>query len=307
MGIKFRCPNGHKLNVKSFLAGKKGICPHCGVSVRIPEGTAASVTADDHEGETEIETGGATTAVLTKAMADTVTVASTLAVPATSVAPVATPVAQAAPSAPAVVTAAPVISAHVVAAPMASIAPVAPVMAMPDTTPMTALPTVPIASAVPVAAAAPMGTPVQSGPLAPSPYAIMPAAAIDPINEAPNAVWYVRPPSGGQFGPARGDIMRKWLGEGRVSADSLVWRDGWQDWKNAALVFPSLGGAVAPAVEAPGAAVTFATPAKASASRPGRAKKRSNGMAVAAVITLGVIAVALLVVFIYVLSTMNQA
>ena len=36
MGIKFRCPNGHKLNVKSFLAGKRGVCPDCGQTFRIP-------------------------------------------------------------------------------------------------------------------------------------------------------------------------------------------------------------------------------------------------------------------------------
>src|SRR5262245_23477021 len=41
MGIKFRCPNGHKLNVKSFLAGKRGICPHCGVGVDIPQSNGA--------------------------------------------------------------------------------------------------------------------------------------------------------------------------------------------------------------------------------------------------------------------------
>src|SRR4051794_20018198 len=36
MGIKFNCPNGHKLHVKSFLAGKKGVCPKCGVRIVIP-------------------------------------------------------------------------------------------------------------------------------------------------------------------------------------------------------------------------------------------------------------------------------
>ena len=36
MGIRFRCPNGHKLNVKSFLAGKRGVCPDCGQTFRIP-------------------------------------------------------------------------------------------------------------------------------------------------------------------------------------------------------------------------------------------------------------------------------
>ncbi|HEY1786473.1 MAG TPA: hypothetical protein VGG30_13015 [Pirellulales bacterium] len=36
MGIKFTCPNGHKLNVKPFLAGKRAVCPKCGVKMRIP-------------------------------------------------------------------------------------------------------------------------------------------------------------------------------------------------------------------------------------------------------------------------------
>src|SRR5437868_569833 len=44
MGIKFYCPNGHKVNVKSFLAGKKGLCPKCGVRVDIP---MESQIADD--------------------------------------------------------------------------------------------------------------------------------------------------------------------------------------------------------------------------------------------------------------------
>ena len=37
MGIRFLCPNGHKLNVKSFQAGKRGICPHCGARFTIPK------------------------------------------------------------------------------------------------------------------------------------------------------------------------------------------------------------------------------------------------------------------------------
>ena len=36
MGIRFYCPNGHKLNVKEKLAGKRGICPQCGVKLLIP-------------------------------------------------------------------------------------------------------------------------------------------------------------------------------------------------------------------------------------------------------------------------------
>jgi hypothetical protein len=36
MGIRFSCPNGHKLNVKAFLAGKRGVCPQCGAKFIIP-------------------------------------------------------------------------------------------------------------------------------------------------------------------------------------------------------------------------------------------------------------------------------
>ncbi len=134
------------------------------------------------------------------------------------------------------------------------------------------------------------------------------AAPPDPILEAPNAVWYVRPPSGGQFGPARGDVMRKWIGEGRVSADSLVWRDGWEDWKTAVVVFPTLAPAV-PGV-AKVAAVTRVpegSAATASVSRVMRAKKRSNGFAIGMVVTLGVLALVLLAVFIFVLSGLNAS
>ena len=36
MGIRFLCPNGHKLNVKTYLAGKRAICPDCGARVLVP-------------------------------------------------------------------------------------------------------------------------------------------------------------------------------------------------------------------------------------------------------------------------------
>lgn len=36
MGIRFYCPNGHKLNVKEHLAGKVGFCPECGARLTIP-------------------------------------------------------------------------------------------------------------------------------------------------------------------------------------------------------------------------------------------------------------------------------
>ncbi len=42
MGIRFTCPNGHKLNVKEHLAGKRGVCPSCGAKVVIPAASEAN-------------------------------------------------------------------------------------------------------------------------------------------------------------------------------------------------------------------------------------------------------------------------
>jgi len=56
----------------------------------------------------------------------------------------------------------------------------------------------------------------------------MPSLLDDPV-----ATWYVRPPSGGQYGPATGDMLRGWIDEARVTPTSLVWRDGWPQWRSA--------------------------------------------------------------------------
>jgi hypothetical protein len=34
--------------------------------------------------------------------------------------------------------------------------------------------------------------------------------------------------------------MRKWISQGRVGPDTLVWREGWRDWQEAGNVFPQL-------------------------------------------------------------------
>ena len=110
MGIRVRCPNGHELNVKSSLAGKRGVCPHCDARFEIPD--------HSHEDSQQLESGA------------------------------------------------------------------------------------------------------------------QPAAA-EPL-------WYVRPPSGEQYGPADAATIERWLAEGRVTADALVWRQGWPKWRTAASVFHQL-------------------------------------------------------------------
>jgi DNA-directed RNA polymerase subunit RPC12/RpoP len=71
-------------------------------------------------------------------------------------------------------------------------------------------------------------------PAAGTPETRRPKSAFD---EAPNASWFVRPTSGGQFGPADANAMKSWLSEGRVGRDSLVWREGWEEWESAEKIF----------------------------------------------------------------------
>jgi len=218
MGIRFYCPNGHKLNVKVFLAGRRGICPHCDARFDIP-----------HESQTSDQ-------------------------------------------------AAKVPSGQSEDHPAAS-----------------------IATAVGVAAAQPAAA---------EPSLTVRAAEIssDPIAEAPEAVWYIRPPAGGQFGPARGDVLRQWIAEGRVSADSMVWREGWPDWKTAGPIFPDLN-PVSP-INAPSDLSLNGVPDSTSVDTPppphprGRytaARSRGSRKSLALVVCLGLLIVVLLVFLVQVL------
>lgn len=256
MGIKFLCPNGHKMNVKAFLAGKRGKCPKCGASVRIPQETPASDSGEDLLGDASLPAAAVQTAV--------------------SVAPV-------------------VVSASV-----------APYVA----------PTV--RAVLPAGAPAIPSVPAMTPGYQPSGSAVMRAVqqasaplpmGVDPISQAPSSIWYVRPPSGGQYGPARGDIMRKWVSEGRVSGDSLVWREGFPEWKTASLLFPSLAGVGSPATAAgppPPPADSPDVPKVTRAVRTLNAyearKSKGTGMAIAILVVLGIICVALVIGLAVVLS-----
>ena len=120
----------------------------------------------------------------------------------------------------------------------------------------------------------------------------------DPLTELPTAVWYVRPPSGGQFGPAQADMMRGWLNEGRVSPDTLVWREGWADWKEASSVFPQLQPAATAVPEAP--PVPTADGDAITSYRPGSRRRNGPNMGLIAVLIAAVLI--LLLVLIWVLS-----
>ncbi|HIA20777.1 MAG TPA: DUF4339 domain-containing protein, partial [Planctomycetaceae bacterium] len=168
MGIKFRCPNGHKLNVKTHQAGKKGYCPKCKSQVDIP-------LKSTRKGKAEREAARQAAQAQATNPSETVSAGATTTTP-----PAAMPVAT-------------------------RIAPLAEV-------PTASLPTTPA------------------------------AVASDPLAVNPSLVWYVRSTSGNQFGPAKGELFKSWIQEGRVGPDSLVWQEGWDDWKQGAEIFPQLAG-----------------------------------------------------------------
>lgn len=140
-------------------------------------------------------------------------------------------------------------------------------------------------------------------------------ASLDAIREEPGAVWYVRPPSGGQYGPAAGKLLGQWVIESRVTRDSLVWRDGWPGWKVAADVFSDFFGSATAIDEQlaghsePETAMGLNTDRNPSPttplferSRQLKRKKRKSKYALA-IGLLAFVAIALLVTLIVVLTT----
>jgi hypothetical protein len=119
MGIRFLCPNGHKLNVKADLAGKRAICPDCGAKLVVP---AASGRASESSLENLTAAAGSATGIVVE-------------------------------------------------------------------------------------------------------------SSLSAIQQA--VVWYVRPASGGQFGPLTSDEFSTWITGGRVTPDAYLWRAGWPDWRTA--------------------------------------------------------------------------
>jgi len=296
MGIRFLCPTcGNRLNVKAFLAGKRGVCPQCGNGLDIPlESQITKGSPGGGAGGTGSPSGEDDGQELAIPMASPAAVRSLPVAPllhAPQPGPSMTPAALGPAARPPSGT------------PLASgPGPISPGTPGPRTVPMQPAPvqpTIPVPSAVPMQPSVPV-QPVAAQPMAPVVAPVTPL--LDPIDEAPQAIWYVRPPSGGQYGPARGEVMRKWIGEGRVSPDSLVWREGWGDWRTAAEAFPSLG-MVTPPMPAPVTPATYAasaTPAYSAATlRPKR--RNSTAMAITIVSVLGLMCVALFVTLILVL------
>ncbi len=309
MGIQVDCPAcGHSMKLKSFLAGKRGICPKCQKSFDIPSDGKEVSEAASATIHTESRPATANARTARAAATGGAQAGGSPAAGGTAVArPVAHPV-QAAPVQAAPVQATPVVASPAQAAPVAARAvpaatPVQPggaaVPVMPAVVPAAVVPTTVVPAAVPVARATPA-----AGVMAAPTVAVV--APVDPLVEAPQAQWYIRPPSGGQFGPAAADLMRQWMQEGRVTADSLVWRDGWADWKLASATFPQFMPQSAPVAQAVAAGepeFPIAPPAKGVGGRPIKYRRSSGTGRMIAIIILLVALAVLVPLLAYVLRT----
>ena len=200
MGIKFYCPNGHKVNVKSFLAGKKGLCPKCGVRVDIPFQSVAEKTgpstngdaADDSDELVEQVTAAAHTAgaipddgmeldplALDERPGSGFAASSGLTVRGTN---------------------------HVNADHLAT-------------------------NGNAGAGRDMFGEPVAED------FLLPPGTQAAPQRPA-GTVWHVQFSTGQQLGPLDDAVLQQWLGEGRIGPDDLLWREGWPQWQTAQAVFP---------------------------------------------------------------------
>lgn len=101
-------------------------------------------------------------------------------------------------------------------------------------------------------------SPAPAGPSSPPP---------SPLDE-PDVLWYVRPPAGGQYGPASSEVMRSWIDENRITPSTLLWRQGWSQWRSAQESLPGLLPTADPSAAQPAHAVTTAAADAAAVPEP---------------------------------------
>lgn len=118
------------------------------------------------------------------------------------------------------------------------------------------------------------------------------------LAEAVDAAWFVRPPSGGQFGPASSKLLMEWIAEKRVTQDSYVWREGMAQWQQAIGLLPELfGQPTPPAMDSVG----LAAPATVASGLVKKKREQKRRQQWTAIILLGALSLILLSILIFVL------
>ena len=59
----------------------------------------------------------------------------------------------------------------------------------------------------------------------------VPMPATDPLQVPAAGTWYVHLPTGKQLGPVGSSTVQEWLDQARIGVDTLVWREGWAEWR----------------------------------------------------------------------------
>ena len=270
MGVRFACHAcGKRLNIKTELAGRRGICPTCSVRFRIP--------AYDSESSIPLEVDDPGSSIGSQAAP--ASVAERSGGVAVRSQPTRTSVAHPQPSSPESQGSAGHQSGT-------NGQQASKVSAIESTT----------------------------KPVLPDPKAT--SASREQVLGGATATWYVRPPSGGQYGPADGPTMGQWIQEGRVADLAMVWRDGWTDWQVAKDAIPGITPNTTPAEITPvnddsARPAKLADPVEAVVSdevtpRPGlldsNKKKRSQKRIVMSIV-LATIFLGLVVAFVLVLKS----
>lgn len=337
MGIRVFCPNGHRLHLKSFLAGKRGVCPHCQAKFDIPSASDPAAeaaarhqrgqrAAGTQEAQASPEPGDVELVVVRTAAAeppplpnrgapgsgvgsaapDEPTAARTPAVHRPQEPPQARELPPPEAPRPAQTTAR--------SEPDGGSAHVLPLRgAGPDSASPTAdhaSPPPHVAIGVPSTAGTPAasdsGLTVAAGAAsqstAPPLPGNVPGPTIDPLDLDPQAVWYVHVPTVGQFGPANAVQVRDWLSEGRFGPGALMWRDGWSAWKLAGDVLPAAAFRYEAGVAGPGIVPSVRAGEKRGARRTGTAVRRDRAAWVLVLFALIALAIALLVLLFTILS-----
>lgn len=207
MGIRFSCHHcGHPLNIKQDLAGKVGRCPTCQGQFRIPLADAATSAPINGTG----------------LQSASVEPTQPIARAATSQSPVAT------------------------ASRSAGHAAATAVSTKPAPRPIAPSPTAPSPTAKTLSTQTPVPQTASRNPASQPTAKAAPKAAPAKRQSVPEATptaephWHVRPPSGGEYGPASDELIRTWISEYRVTPSSQLKRSDWKEWRVASEVFPDL-------------------------------------------------------------------
>ena len=215
MGIRFYCPHCDRpLNVKTHQAGKVGICPHCDRDVQVPlESTAKKPSQPDHQSQISRSLEDQKTISGDSETREIHSVSGLVPEPKFSKTSKRATASKRSKTAAAVKN---------------------------QTLPNTAHETIHADAAVPKTAG--------SSPAEENSFLLdkpknpwLQEEAPDPLETGMKKVWYIRHAKDGELGPIKGKRIPEMLNKNQIKPDAYIWREDWEDWVRADMVFRQLG------------------------------------------------------------------